>query len=113
MCQCPGPRQKTALAETPKVEAEVVSLGQQYMLRREEFGGLLFNKQTFSAFSCNHSAFSILRFIEDAEGLSMSTLARIGSHLREYFGGVPDCVEDIILAFVNGCLKEGFLRVGK
>ena len=39
---------------------------EMYMLRRERFGSVLFDKDTFYEYLRNHTATEILRFIEDS-----------------------------------------------
>jgi hypothetical protein len=93
------------------VSAPTIAFGRQFMLRRESFGGLLFNKESFSSYLCNHSAFEILRFIENQrDGFSMAKISELVHHLHTVFDEVPNNVEIIVLAFMRGCTKQTFVE---
>jgi hypothetical protein len=93
------------------VSAPTITFGRQFMLRRESFGGFLFNKESFSSYLCNHSAFEILRFIENQrDGFSMAKISELAHHLRNVFDEVPNNVEIVALTFIRGCTKQTFVE---
>jgi len=94
------------------VNAKTVVFGSQFMLRRESFGGLLFNKESFSSYLCNHTAFEILRFIENQrDGFFMAKSSELVDYLRNIFNDVPNNTEIVVLAFICACTKQNFVEV--
>ena len=93
------------------MKAQTVAFGNQFMLRHESFGGFLFNKETFLPYLCNHSAFEILRFIENQrDGFSLADISKLVDHLRNVLEDVPDKSEIVVLAFIHGCVKRNFME---
>ncbi len=119
-CECPSPCYCKSPCAVPGkatggdpgggVPGETYAFGRQFMIRHEDFGGVLFNKDTFAWYYCNHAAFEILRFVENRGRLGMTDLGLVVSHLRETFQAVPDNVDLIVRAFIAGCAKQAFLE---
>lgn len=88
-----------------------ITMGKDYMLRREESGGLLFDKNKFTPYMCNHTAYAILEFIQGKGKISDADLAELGIHMRNTFDDVPGDIEYILTRFICGCTKNGFLKM--
>lgn len=110
-CECPAPPSWPVFDDKVSVSAQAIAFGSKFMLRRESFGGLLFNKESFSSYLCNHSAFEILLFIESQrDKFSIAKISELLDHLRNVFDEVPNNVEIIVLAFIRGCAKQTFVE---
>lgn len=76
-----------------------------YMLRREKFGSVLFDNETFRTYLCNHTATEMLQFIEDDDGIHINDIERISSHIQKTFKDVPSDIDSIVCQFIDGCLQ--------
>jgi hypothetical protein len=83
------------------------------MFRKENFGGIVFDKQYFVTYYCNHSAWEIFEFIKKHDGLLLKDIKLIPEHLRRTFEKVPEELNAITYAFVHGCMKKSSRIVRK
>jgi hypothetical protein len=83
---------------------------EMYVLRREQFGSVLFDKDTFNEYLCNRTATEILRFIEDNQsqgeghGISLNDIERISTHIKAIFDDVTDDINSVMYPFLYGCM---------
>lgn len=122
-CQCETKSGETCFALTvendPLVEiinpiekmGQRIRLSEKFMLRKESFGGLLFDKQYFVSYFCNHTAWEILNYIEKRKGIPLSNLKSISDHLKQNFESTPENIEIVTFAFIHGCMKRSTRRV--
>lgn len=88
-----------------------LTLASDYLLRKEEFGGILFDKNSLSPLKCNDSAFVILNYFKKFEGLKLREgIALVKRGLRRRFVEIPDNIDIILSVFISICLKHKFLR---
>lgn len=81
------------------------------MLRREESGGLIFNKTGLTSYLCNHSAFAIFEYFDNMDRWSKSDLLGLSTYIKNIFAEVPEEVEPILTKFICGCVNHRFLEL--
>ncbi len=109
-CKCEGtcPCKNVAMPDKEDAGAPI-QFGSDMMIRREVFGGLLFNKKTFSSFVCNHSAFEIISYIQHKGNFYVADLSALANHIRTVFEETPEEIEEILFIFSSACTKHRFL----
>ncbi len=90
---------------------EKIKLNSSFMFRQEKFGGLLFDKEHFVPYICNHTAWEIFQYIQKNNGLKLKELKALTDHLRRTFDSAPESLEIVTLAFLHGCLKKSTRKV--
>lgn len=76
-----------------------------YMLREEQFGSMLFDKNTFNTYLCNHTATEILKFIEGNKCIRLNNIEKISSYIQETFEDVPNDISLVVYSFIYGCMQ--------
>ena len=91
---------------------ERIKLNESFMFRQEKFGGLLFDKQNFVSYFCNHTAWQIFQFIKQCNGIPLKDLACISDHLCKNFENVPKNVNMLTFSFIRGCMEKSSRQAG-
>jgi hypothetical protein len=90
---------------------EKIALNASFMFRPESFGGILFDKENFITYHCNHTAWEIFQFIREQKGVTLKNLKSLANHLRRNFEGCPENLDLLTFAFVHGCMKKSSRKV--
>ncbi|BBB91310.1 hypothetical protein MAMMFC1_01988 [Methylomusa anaerophila] len=107
-CQCETPG---CIIKIPFISpAEKILFGSGFMLRREEFGGLLFDMNKLTSFICNFVAYEILSYIKGKDLLYAHDLMALVNHIKNVFEEVPGDAEDIVRRFICSCTQHRFLE---
>jgi hypothetical protein len=90
---------------SPSSNESCLMKNDRYMLRREQFGSVLFNKDTLDRYLCNHTATEILKFVEDNQDIHLNDIERISRHIQETFEDVPEDINSVVYPFLYGCMQ--------
>ena len=114
MCQCVCISAKDAGTELStnqfKMFLSPLTWNNDFMLRKEQNGGLLFDKRNFKSYICNESAYLLLQVAQDSEGINLNDTAFFEQVLTEHYKEKPDGFGKLLSFFLWSCHKYGILK---